>query len=248
MQRLVLFAVLALALAAAQAEAAYQLTYMRTATRADAVFTYFNVDPGFGAVAGVYQFDVVTQDTPPVANPLRAYCLDFWDSIAGNGSPPQPAWYNVGTSSDARLSSLVAAAGGSPWTFDNSGPDLNAAAFQMAVWEIQNETNTAIPYNLLTGNFQAIASSNEAGTFDARYLTAAETARKWLEQVNSTSHNENFSVLVPVGGGQPQQIPLLGGRDGIGGGIVPEPSALSIWAGLALIGGALQYRRRKKTG
>jgi hypothetical protein len=146
---------------------------------------------------------------------------------------------------------------GDPWAFVND--TVSAAAFQMAVWEIRNETGpfgnvgaapteggVASGFFYATGALLADANGNVTGPADTRLADAVTKANKWLEQVNTNQSPDNFSALVPVNGGQSQAIPVMLGRDG--GGVVPEPSAACIWAGLALVGCVLQYRRRKSAG
>jgi hypothetical protein len=250
MKRLLIGAVLALSLTA-EAHAALislQMEFMQSATEAGALgVTTTNLFPGVPVAAGRYVFNVTTPDplyAMPQGPTLYTYCLDIRNDIADFiGNPPGPRWYdgdyingNVGT----YLSRLVAVAGGNPWAVTGSFTVADTQAFQLAVWEVVEELTT-VPNS---PNFNFKLSNGNFSMSDASTNAAAIKADSWLLGVMSWQGPEppsSLVSLVPTQGGQSQAI-LFDQQKFV---LTPEPSSLCIWAGLALVGCGLRYRRRK---
>ena len=66
---------------------------------------------------------------------------------------------------------------------DIGSSDTRAAAFQLAIWEIINETNTS-GWDLNSGTFRASASS-----------TTINTAETWLSELNGLPPRANLMAL-----------------------------------------------------
>jgi hypothetical protein len=234
MKRFIMFAVLAFGLSQAEVQAAYSLTWNVADTQAHSIQTMMHHQL-YGdelVFLGQYWFDT-NPTVPGQPNPLIAYCLDYDDILS-----TKSVSYDLGSSAGwpSELKALVSLAGPSVWT--QSVSLVDAAAFQLAVWEITEETSGVLDAG--SGNFYAVNSLDPA----------VAKANAWLAGVgNPSNQSGNFDTLVPVPGqtgGQPQAIPILTERGVVG--TVPEPATACIWAGLALLGGACHYRRRRRDG
>ena len=110
-------------------------------------------------------------------------------------------------------------------TTAGAGSGNNAAAFQLAVWEIVYEHSSVTPtYDLGAGTFLSNSTSSAPHT----------TAQTWLAALNNpTNSANNYSITVFNSGTYQDQITFKS---------VPEPAALGL-LGLGLIG--LGFARRQ---
>jgi hypothetical protein len=110
-----------------------------------------------------------------------------------------------------------------------TGDDANSAAFQLAIWEIVEETDTddatgSILYDLAGGDFQAMATNND---------NVVETANRWLGSLGGIRADAQITYLTS---GASQDILT----------IAPIPLPASILLLGAGIGALVVVRRRGK--
>jgi hypothetical protein len=255
MRRLSLFALLLVGLAAADARAGLfniQMTFredllpsfnqaiqVRTNLFSEEIFA--GLLPHYVNATDPTVIDSTTGN-PLAGSILKSYCVEVERYIAGwNGSLFTPVWYEANPLAVDAISRLVTVAGGNPWGFDV----LNAAAFQLAVWEIMNETSGNYSLDPAKGGLFSVDKSHADN--EDQVDQAVDIADAWLLTVANGGGNPPAAGVLkldPGNGFQSQAILFDSARFTI----TPEPSALAIWAGLALVSGGLQYRRRRRAG
>jgi hypothetical protein len=179
-----------------------------TPARADFVTaTFSNVNPGEVVTipvgtgtesgwAGVYNF---TNASGAIAGSFSGFCIDIAQNIFAN----QTVTFGVAALSSAPvdgiqpspMGTLRANLIGELWFNDQSligTSNSNAAAFQIAIWEIINEKNTnqdgTLDLNINSGSFYALAH-------DGTTLTTANT---WLSQLNLAGTGSTASNLMAL--------------------------------------------------
>ena len=168
---------------------------------------------------------VMTNTSPGSVESFVSLCVDIFQFIPG-GTPGEYTLDAGGLSLNSttrndlgRLATMFLAAATTP------GAGQNAAAFQLAIWEILYEHNTST-YNLGTGSFYSNSTASAPHTI----------AQGWLNQINDPNNSANgYSLNVYTSTGLQDQVTFKS---------VPEPATLGL-LGLGLIGIGLVRRRRK---
>lgn len=199
-------------------------------------------NPG-GEGAAVGRILLQGTDASHNAQSIPVYCVDVAD-ILSNGTFYKQDLSTLSFSDTQKANlikfvtygdALVNAATGFQMTLD-------AAATQLGVWELLNETASST-WDVLTGNFYVSRYGNDS-IFDAAAL-----ANSWLTSLKNggipTSTTQTLGVLDPGHGNQTQVYITARGNSDINEPGVPEPATWGmIVLGFGLLGGAL--RRRKQ--
>ena len=168
---------------------------------------------------------LMTNTTPGSVESFVSWCVDIFQYIPG-GTPGEYSLDAGGLTVNSaarndlgRLATMFLSAATTP----GAGSGNNAAAFQLAIWEILYERNTP-SYNLASGSF-----------FSNAALSAPHTiAQGWLNQVNNPNNSANtYSLNVYTSQGFQDQVTFQN---------VPEPTTLGL-LGIGLIG--IGWARRR---
>ena len=153
---------------------------------------------------------------------FQAWCVDIFSWLAVSTNYTNVSGASFYPTSPNKVADLEALA--TRYLPSVTGNATNSAAFQLAVWEIVNET--AGTYNIASGNFHATSA-------------AAATANTMLSNLNSVTANtaQILSVWKETPGSPTQDLAVFAP--------VPEPDTYAMMlAGLGLIG--FIARRRKQ--
>jgi hypothetical protein len=260
MKPLALCATLALVLLGSEAKAALSsvtMTHLVNETNGNALGVEVNTWQNLFLAAGRYAFDVHSTLDPNALDynmTLYTYCLDVDVDATGSAVYEALPMVNFDSEKNIALGQLARGAflstgGTNPWEFTNvSSSGFLAASFQLAVWEIMHETNKNAGFDLSFGGDMSHGSFYATNGWTG-WETAVANADYWLSllhTIDPLSIGDGLYALVPQGDppGQAQGI-LLPGSERTVLGVIPEPSSLCLWAGLALIGCGVRYRRRR---
>jgi PEP-CTERM motif len=234
------------------------------AAQADDIDTYVQtssawIDPATGSINGrihwagnpggegaaVGRILLQGTDASHNAQSIPVYCVDVAD-VLGNGTFYKEDLGTLTFTETQKTNiikfitygdALVNAATGAQKTLD-------AAATQLGVWELLNET--ASPnWDVLAGNFYVSRYDNDA------IFAAAALANTWLTSLKSgdipMSATQTLSVLDPGHGNQTQVYITARGNGDINEPGVPEPATWGmIVLGFGLLGGALRRRKQEE--
>ena len=184
-----------------------------------------------GGSGGFKTYDLTTNPVPSATNSFQSWCVDIFHSFSFAVTTVDvltSATSIFGATKANDLGRLYTLAGSSVATSTTSG--AYSSAFQLAVWEIVNETAGSF-YNLASGAFSA------SGTGDS-------IAQGWLNTLNTTSSASAYTANVwSVTGQGPSGY---GAQDVVVFAPVPEPEiALMLMAGLGLMGFVARRRQQE---
>jgi hypothetical protein len=165
------------------------------------VATISSTNPNIGTLsgwAGVYNF---TNATGAITGDYSGFCIDIAQDIYGG----QTVTFTVAALSSAPtpgnpMGQLRANLIGELWYNDYSSigsSNTNAAAFQLAIWEIINEQNLSTNgLNLTNGTFQTSAAySSYPDTLDQNTISLANN---WLAALDMSGNGNQASNLVAL--------------------------------------------------
>ncbi len=154
--------------------------------------------------ANVYSGGFATTDG---SSSFLSWCVDIFQNTYFN----QTSTYYSLTSGLSALGASKADALGRLAT-EALGMVNNAAtsgAFQLAVWEIVNET-TGNPYNLKSGNFKASKASNGSLTLAQTWLNNLPVTSSFSVSVWQSPTKQDLAVFKPATVPEPGTIAMLG--------------------------------------
>ena len=234
------------------------------AAQADDIDTYVQtssawIDPATGSINGqihwagnpggegaaVGRILLQGTDASHNAQSIPVYCVDVAD-ILGNGTFYKEDLSTL-TFTDTQKANLIKfVTYGDALVNAATGfqKTLDAAATQLGVWELLNET-ASTTWDVLAGNFYVSRYDNDA-IFDAGAL-----ANTWLASLKNgdipMSATQTLSVLDPGHGNQTQVYITARGNNDINEPGVPEPATWGmIVLGFGLLGGALRRRKQEE--
>ena len=170
-------------------------------------------------------------------NTLLAWCVDIFDSMRTSQKT-----YNDGLASSInnfdKLQQLVNR------DFSKVNNSVTSAAFQLAVWEIVNETAGAQTFSLTTGQFKAHDAVNANGSSSSTWTylsTAVALAEDWLglDEAVTGQYKVNYYKLPDADGILPNGI----SQDVISISAVPLPAAGWLMLSALGLGGFLTRKR-----
>jgi len=161
--------------------------------------------------AGVYNHTVVSSspngiDLSPIGPQFVSFCIDIVDYV-GSGvvytltdlmNSPDPILNNMGSEKATDLSKLLFFAVGSELSNVLSLTNNQAAALQMAVWEVVFEQNGG--YNVTNGNFTALnaTTQNQANFYLNGISTATEGMQNLIALTNPDKQDFIAQSTVPI--------------------------------------------------
>jgi len=174
-----------------------------------------------GVSAGGFSM-INTTPNPNVT--FQAWCIDIFGWLASSTVYTKVSGASFYPTSPTKVADLEKLA--TRHLGEVTGNATNSGAFQLAVWEIANETSG--PYSLGSGNFKATSTTAAAIT----------TANNWLSALNSATTNTAQVLSVWKETNYPTQDLAVFAP-------IPEPETYAMMlAGLGLIG--FVARRRKQ--
>lgn len=235
-----------------------------SAAQADNIDTYVQtssawIDPATGSINGTIHWAgnpggegaavgrILLQGTDASHNAqsIPVYCVDVSD-ILGNGTFYKEGLDALSFTDTQKANIIRFVTYGDALVNAASGVEktLDAAATQLGVWELLNESASP-DWDVLSGNFYVSHYDNDA-IFDA-----ADLANGWLDLLKNNqmpvSTTETLGVLDPGRGNQTQVYITARGSDDTQEPSVPEPATWGmIVFGFGLLGAALRRRKSEE--
>jgi hypothetical protein len=184
--------------------------------------------------AGAFRMTDISGPTLPAGTSFMAWCVDVYHNLNTSSSGSSYAlrsgseFYGAGSYKISDLERLAS------FVLDNSllTNSVQSAAFQLAVWEIVNESVRSQPYSIGANDFRVTG-----GDWAARTL-----ANTWLGIVNAGSYAIGYSLNVWDGSNSTQDLAVFSKIVTP----VPEPETYAMLiAGLGLMGFIARRRRNK---
>lgn len=181
------------------------------------------------AWTGGFETYNLTQD-PGHLNAFQSFCVDIFDSFnfsVTSNDTLHPAASVISSQAATNLGKLFTNQHG--LIDSTSSSAKNEAAFQLAVWEIVNETSELLSLN--SGVFQAGASTNPQDPTKTGAVTLANT---WLAQLRTTNYSGYNAYIWKVD----SMVSGIGhAQDVVTFTPVPEPETYAMMlVGLGLLG------------
>lgn len=172
---------------------------------------------------------------------LLAFCVDPWEWSSGANQSYSTNNLNTifGEPKADFIRELYSEAYSGTLLTGSQG-NLNAAAFQLALWEIIADDNPAmngLQFNLDSGLVRKVSTTNAS-------LVTATTAL--LNRMDGVYGSENYAFNLYVSGKSLGQGPTGGYQDFLVVNKIPEPGAFSLMLGALGGMGLLALRRRQK--
>jgi hypothetical protein len=172
---------------------------------------------------------------------VLAFCVDPWEwSSNKNQSYVSNSLDGIFGSAKAGFIRELYSESYSSTLLTGSAGNLNAAGFQLALWEIIADDNPNAPdlqFNLNNGLVSKVKDTNK---------DILQSAKSMLERIDGIFGPENYSFELFTSGKSMGQAGSVGYQDFLVANRVPEPGMLGLMAG-ALGGLALTGWRRRKT-
>jgi hypothetical protein len=184
--------------------------------------------------AGAFRMTDVSGPTLPAGTSFMAWCVDVYHNLNTSSAGASYTLRSGGdfyASASYKVSDLERLAS---YVLGNSllTNSVQSAAFQLAVWEIVNESNTAQPYSIGSNDFRVTG-----GDWAARTL-----ANTWLGIVNAGTYAIGYSLGIWDGPNTTQDLAVFSKVVSP----VPEPETYAMLiAGLGLMGFIARRRRAK---
>jgi hypothetical protein len=182
-----------------------------------------------GGSGGFKTYNLTANPVPSAANSFQSWCVDIFHSFSFAVTTVdvlKSATSVFGATKANDLGRLYTLAGGSVASTSTSA--ANSSAFQMAVWEIVNESGSL--YDINSGAFKVSG-------------TGSSIAQGWLNALNTTSSSSAYTVNIWSVTGQGASG--LGAQDVAVFAPIPEPEIyVMLTAGLGLMGFVARRRRQ----
>lgn len=178
---------------------------------------------------------IVVNDTKT----LLAFCVDPWEWSPGsntNYTSSNSLDGIFGSSKANNIRELYSEAYAGTLLPPNQSGNLNAAAFQLALWEIIVDAPVNNHFSLDLG------SVHKTGGTDASLVTAAQ---KLLNNIDGHSGNEHYAFQLYTSGKSAGRGDVSGNQDYLVVNRVPEPGTEALLLAALASAGFLILRRRK---
>lgn len=197
---------------------------------------------------------------PKLNSTIYTYCIQAFQSFSGTTTFEIDNLIGAATGgSDAGYIDSLAARQiqgliNAHWT-EALTSSVKAAAFQLALWEIEYDGGNAAPgggesypigagKNYFSGSYKGIVSAYSTNSNGA---SAISTAKAWLDGLTTAASVTNATALGDYNNSNKQdQLTLVPGGTGTPGVGLPVPIPAALPGGLALIGGLVAVRKLRR--
>lgn len=189
-----------------------------------------------GQFQGYFSTDTLNETSNPANQFFRFFCIDIFEY-----AKDAVTQYSASRFNNDKLQKLYDIAypnrlagdffdGASITSFGRFSNTRESAAFQLAIWELTNETGAS--HNLSNGAFTNVPISGDTLSSDAHNL-----ANNWLTQVDNYqgAGYQNWQLY---------RFDNRGAQDYVSARYIPEPGSLAL-IGIGLLGFGLSNKRRK---